>query len=105
MSADRAEALGLQPLADLVSRGMCADRFAYLHTVPAIALMKALTKADRDVDDLGLIEINGAFASVAAHANRMLGASKEIVNVNGGLRGAGTRAWLHRSTDGRDTRA
>jgi acetyl-CoA C-acetyltransferase len=84
MSADRAEALGLQPFAEIVSHGMCADRFAYLHTVPALALRKALQKAGWEVDDLGLIEINEAFASVAAHANRMLGASTEIVNVNGG---------------------
>jgi|SRR5215217_2648141 len=84
MSADRAEALGLEPLAEIVSHGMCAERFAYLHTVPAIALRNALEKVGRDVDDLGLLEINEAFASVAVHANRMLGASEEIVNVNGG---------------------
>jgi acetyl-CoA C-acetyltransferase len=84
MSADRADALGLQPLAEIVSHAMCADRFAYLHTVPATALRKALKKAGWGVDDLGLLEINEAFASVAVHADRMLGASEEIVNVNGG---------------------
>jgi acetyl-CoA C-acetyltransferase len=84
MSAERAEALGLEPLAEIEAHGMCADRFAYLHTVPATALQKALAKAGRGVDDLGLVEINEAFASVAVHANRMLGASEEIVNVNGG---------------------
>jgi acetyl-CoA C-acetyltransferase len=84
MSADRAEACGIEPLAEIVAEGWCAERFAYLHTVPAIALQSALRKAGLDVDDLGLIEINEAFASVAVHANRMLGASEEIVNVNGG---------------------
>jgi acetyl-CoA C-acetyltransferase len=84
MSAERAEALGLEPLAEIEAQGMCADRFAYLHTVPATALEKALAKAGRGVDDLGLVEINEAFASVAVHANRMLGTSEEIVNVNGG---------------------
>jgi acetyl-CoA C-acetyltransferase len=84
MSAARAEALGLEPLAEIVSHGMCADRFAYLHTVPAIALEKALKKAGKHVDDLGLLEINEAFASVAVHATRMLGADEAIVNVNGG---------------------
>jgi acetyl-CoA C-acetyltransferase len=53
------------------------------HTVPAIALQAALKKAGKDIDDLGLLEINEAFASVAVHANRMLGTSDEIVNVNG----------------------
>jgi acetyl-CoA C-acetyltransferase len=84
VSAARAEALGLEPLAEIVSHGMCADRFAYLHTVPAIALEKALKKAGKHIDDLGLLEINEAFASVAVHATRMLGADEAIVNVNGG---------------------
>ena len=84
MSADRAAVLGIEPLAEIVSWGMCAERFGYLHTVPAIALQAALKKAGKDIDDLGLIEINEAFASVALHATRMLGAAEEIVNVNGG---------------------
>jgi acetyl-CoA C-acetyltransferase len=84
MSAERAEALGVEPLAEIVSYGMCADRFAYLHTVPAIALEKALKKAGMDPHDVGLLEINEAFASVALQATRMLGADEESVNVNGG---------------------
>jgi acetyl-CoA C-acetyltransferase len=83
-SAERAQALGVEPLAEILAHGMCADRFAYLHTVPAIALEKALKKAGRDLHDLGLIEINEAFASVALHATRMLGADQDMVNVNGG---------------------
>jgi acetyl-CoA C-acetyltransferase len=84
MSAARARALGIEPLAEIVAHGMCAERFAYLHTVPAIALQRALDKAGLEADDLGLLEINEAFASVAVHANRMLGTSEQIVNVNGG---------------------
>jgi acetyl-CoA C-acetyltransferase len=84
MSAARAEALGVEPLAEIVAHGMCADRFAYLHTVPAIALEKALKKAGKDIGDLGLVEINEAFASVALHATRMLGTDETVVNVNGG---------------------
>lgn len=83
MSASRAAALGIGPLAEIVAAGMCAERFGYLHTVPAIALQAALKKAGKHVDDLGLVEINEAFASVAVHATRMLGTSEEIVNVNG----------------------
>jgi len=84
MSAERAKALGVEPLAEILAHGMCADRFAYLHTVPAIALEKALKKAGRDLHDLGLLEVNEAFASVALHATRMLGADQDMVNVNGG---------------------
>jgi acetyl-CoA C-acetyltransferase len=84
MSAERAKALGIQPLAEILAHGMCAERFEYLHTVPAIALERALKKAGLQVDDLGLIEINEAFASVAVHATRTLGAEEDEVNVNGG---------------------
>ena len=45
MSAARAEALDIEPLAEIVAHGMCAERFAYLHTVPAIAPGKRLSKA------------------------------------------------------------
>ena len=84
MRAERAQALGVEPLAEVLAHGMCADRFAYLHTVPAIALEKALKKAGKDPHDLGLLEVNEAFASVALHATRMLGADQDTVNVNGG---------------------
>jgi acetyl-CoA C-acetyltransferase len=81
---ERAEELGLTPMAEIVAHGMSAERYAWLHTVPAIAMQNALKKAGRDVHDLGLIEINEAFASVALNATRMLGVDEEIVNVNGG---------------------
>ena len=84
VSKERADALGLQPLAEVVAHGMSAERFAYLHTVPAIALQNALKKAGKDAHDLGLLEINEAFASVALHASRMLGVDDALVNVNGG---------------------
>ena len=83
-SADLAERLGLEPLAEIVATAMCADDFPCLHTVPAIALKKALNRARLSVDDLGVVEINEAFASVAVHANHLLGLDEEIVNVNGG---------------------
>ena len=83
MSCDRAADLGFEPLVEIVASGMCAERFAYLHTVPAIALQTAMRKAGLTISDIGLLEINEAFASVAVHATRMLGASEEIVNVNG----------------------
>jgi acetyl-CoA C-acetyltransferase len=43
-----------------------------------------MTSSDRDLHDLGLLEVNEAFASVALHATRMLGADQDLVNVNGG---------------------
>src|SRR5439155_10921160 len=83
-SREKAGELGLEPLAEIVAHGMSAGGFAYLHTVPAIALQSALKKAGLDVHDLGLIEVNEAFAAVALNVTRVLGASEDIVNVNGG---------------------
>jgi acetyl-CoA C-acetyltransferase len=83
-SAKKAEELGLSPIAEIVAHGMSAERYAYLHTVPALAMQNALKKAGKDAHDLGLVEINEAFASVALNATRMLGVDEEIVNVNGG---------------------
>jgi acetyl-CoA C-acetyltransferase len=84
MSTERAQELGVTPLAEIVAYGMSADRYPSLHTVPALALERALKKSGLAAPDLGLIEINEAFAAVPIHASRMLGADEDIVNVNGG---------------------
>jgi acetyl-CoA C-acetyltransferase len=78
------ERLGSEPLAEIVAYGMSADRYASLHTVPALAMEKALKKAGRSTADLELVEINEAFAGVASHAARLLELDEAIVNVNGG---------------------
>ena len=84
MSAARARERGVEPLAEIVAHGMSAERFAWLHTVPALALSRALEKAGLRAGDLDLVEINEAFAAVALNATRMLGLDEERVNVNGG---------------------
>jgi acetyl-CoA C-acetyltransferase len=84
MSKERAARQGLEPLVEIVAHGMSADRYAWLHTVPAIALSNALKKSGVDIDELDLVEINEAFAAVALNATRMLGLDEEKVNVNGG---------------------
>jgi len=88
MSAERAEELGITPLAEIVAHGMSAERPPYLHTVPALALQSALKKAGMSPADLDLVEINEAFAAVALHSTRMLfngdDSAQEKVNVNGG---------------------
>jgi acetyl-CoA C-acetyltransferase len=84
MSEERARALGLQPSAEIVAHGMSAERYAWLHTVPALALTRALGKAGLQAADLDLVEINEAFAAVALNATRMLDLDEDRVNVNGG---------------------
>ncbi|MGE5460802.1 MAG: acetyl-CoA C-acetyltransferase [Solirubrobacterales bacterium] len=83
-STSNAERLGLSPIAEIVAHGMSAGGFAQLHTVPAIATERALKKAGLAVDDLGLMEVNEAFAAVALNVTRMLGFDDALVNVNGG---------------------
>jgi acetyl-CoA C-acetyltransferase len=84
MSAERAEGLGLDTLAEIVAHGMSAERFPYLHTVPALAMEAALKKAGVAAADLGVVEINEAFAAVSLNATRMLGIDEDVVNPNGG---------------------
>jgi len=84
MSEEKAEELELAPLARIVAYGMSAGRFPSLHTVPAIAAERALTKAGRTSAELGVVEINEAFAAVPIHSARMLDVDLGIVNPNGG---------------------
>ncbi|TMF69415.1 MAG: acetyl-CoA C-acyltransferase, partial [Chloroflexi bacterium] len=84
MSKERAKKMGAEPLVEIVAHGMSADRYAWLHTVPALALSNALKKAGLEVDDLDLVEVNEAFAAVALNATRMLAIDEDRVNVNGG---------------------
>ena len=84
MSEEKANELGIEPLAEILAYGMSSDRHPALHTVPAIALERALKKAGVAATDLGVVEINEAFAAVPVHSSRMLGIDEELVNPNGG---------------------
>jgi acetyl-CoA C-acetyltransferase len=88
MSAERAAELGITPMAEIVAHGMSAEEPPYLHTVPALAIQSALKKAGMSPNDIDLLEINEAFASVAMHSVGMLfngnKEAEEKVNVNGG---------------------
>ena len=88
MSAERAQELGVTPIAEIVAHGMSAEKPPYLHTVPALAAQAALKKAGMSIGDIDLVEINEAFAAVALHSTRMLfngdKDAEEKVNVNGG---------------------
>jgi acetyl-CoA C-acetyltransferase len=84
MSSEKAEELGVEPIAEIVAYGMSSDRYPSLHTVPALALERALKKAGHGAADLGLVEINEAFAAVPIHSTRMLGIDEDVVNANGG---------------------
>ena len=81
---DRAEALGITPLAEVVSHGQVAGPDASLLHQPSNAIGVALDRAGLTVADMDLLEINEAFAAVALASMEALGVTDEIVNVNGG---------------------
>ncbi len=83
-SEDWAAKRGLEPLATILSQGYVADDFAYLARTPAKAAAIALERAGKSIDDVERVEINEAFASVAANSTKLLGADEKHVNVNGG---------------------
>ena len=80
----RAEALGVEPLAEVVGHGQVAGPDTSLLHQPSNAIRLALDHAGLGVDDLDLLEINEAFAAVALASMDALGVGGEIVNVNGG---------------------
>ena len=84
--ADRsaAEAAGLPILAEIVSYGQIAGPDATLHERPAQALSLALKRAELDIEDIDLFEINEAFASVAMWSTHLLGIDHDKVNIHGG---------------------
>ena len=84
MSDAEAKRRGLKPLARLVSAGAAGVHPDYMGIGPVPASMKALEKAGLQASDMGLVELNEAFASQSLACVRLLGLDEEKVNVNGG---------------------
>jgi acetyl-CoA C-acetyltransferase len=83
-SREKAEELGITPLAEIGAHGVVAGPDASLHEQPSNAIKAALAKAKLEADALDLVEINEAFAAVGLVSARELGLDDEKVNVNGG---------------------
>jgi acetyl-CoA acetyltransferase family protein len=84
MSEERAAALGLTPRARFVSFALAGDDPRMMLTAPIPATKKALAKAGLTIDDIDLVEINEAFASVVLAWEKELHPDMSRVNVNGG---------------------
>jgi acetyl-CoA C-acetyltransferase len=84
MSRAKADELGLAGLGEVVAVGQVAGPDASLLTQPSRAINAALDSTDLSISDLGLFELNEAFAAVALASMDDLGISDEVVNVNGG---------------------
>ena len=84
VSRERADALGVTPLGEVVSYGQVAGPDASLLLQPANAVVQALAKVDKTPADVALFEINEAFAVVGLASMAELGIGEEVTNVNGG---------------------
>jgi acetyl-CoA C-acetyltransferase len=84
MSAEKAKALGIEPLAKIKAYATAGVAPDIMGTGPIPSSQKALAKAGLTVKDLDLIEANEAFAAQAAYVNKTMGWDAEKVNVNGG---------------------
>ncbi|MGZ3580746.1 MAG: thiolase family protein [Syntrophales bacterium] len=92
MSQKKAKEKGLKPLATIEAMQCAAGSPKYMACVPAKAIEKLLSKVDKTVDDMELIEINEAFAAVTLVSLKILAKDnpdkmkelQEKTNVNGG---------------------
>ena len=84
MSKEKADELGIKPLATIVSHASAGVDPSIMGVGPIPATKKALDKAGLTVADLDLIEANEAFAAQSIAVVRDLGLDSDIVNVNGG---------------------
>jgi len=84
MSEERAKKLGLKPRARFVNFAMAAEDPRFMLTAPIPATKRVLERAGLTIDDIDLIEINEAFASVVLAWEKELHPDMSKVNVNGG---------------------
>lgn len=84
MSAEKAQELGLKPLARIVASAAAGVPPRIMGFGPVGAVRKALQRAGLSLDDIGLIELNEAFAVQSLAVMKELGFHSEITNVNGG---------------------
>ncbi len=84
VSQAKAEQLGVDALGEVVGYGQVAGPDPSLLTQPSRAILNALERAPISKDDIGLYELNEAFAAVGLASMDDLGITDEITNVNGG---------------------
>ena len=84
MSSEKADELGIKPLAKIISYADAAQEPEWFTTAPAKALPIALGKANMELSDIDYFELNEAFSVVGLANMKILGLSPDKVNVNGG---------------------
>lgn len=84
MSKRMTEELGVDPLARIVGFSVAGVAPEYMGIGPVEAIPKVLKQTGLSLDDIGLVELNEAFAAQALAVIREIGLDEDIVNVNGG---------------------
>jgi acetyl-CoA acyltransferase len=84
MSQAKAESIGLKPLVRFVAFAVGGVDPEYMGIGPIVAIPKALKLAGLELGDIGVVELNEAFAAQSLAVIRELGINPEITNVNGG---------------------
>lgn len=84
MSKEKAQGLAIEPLATLRGYAAVGVDPAYMGLGPVYAIPKALERAGLKLEEIGLIEMNEAFAAQYLACEKELGLNRDIVNVNGG---------------------
>ncbi len=84
MSEKKANELGLKPMARFVSYAVAGVPPEIMGIGPVEAIPKALKLAGLKLEDIGLIELNEAFAAQSLAVIKLAGLNEEIINVNGG---------------------
>ncbi|OQX65949.1 MAG: acetyl-CoA acetyltransferase [Desulfococcus sp. 4484_242] len=84
MSKEKANELGLKPMATFRCHAVEGCEPEYMGVGPAVAIPKVLKISGMSLDQMELIELNEAFAAQAIYCIRKLGINEEITNVNGG---------------------
>jgi acetyl-CoA acyltransferase len=84
MSREKARELGLPPLAVFRFHAVEGCQPEYMGVGPAVVVPKILKRAGLTLEQIGLIEMNEAFAAQAIYCSRELGLNEAVTNVNGG---------------------
>jgi acetyl-CoA acyltransferase len=84
MSKEKANELGLKPMATFRCHAVEGCEPEYMGVGPSVAVPKVLRIAGMTLDQIELIELNEAFAAQSIYCIRKLGINEEICNVNGG---------------------
>jgi acetyl-CoA C-acetyltransferase len=84
MSKDKADAMGIKPLAKIISYADAQQAPEYFTTTPSKAIPLALHKAGLSSNQIDFFEINEAFSVVSVANNKLMNLNPAKVNVNGG---------------------